>query len=605
MARYGPSGYEPGFGDMTVGDYANGMPNIRLGEMLKSFLRQLIWLIPLLLLGIIPAVYFTKDIKRTYEGTGSILVQAGSEYIYESVTSAQSQGVLMTPDTITLNEVAIMKNNTVVEQVMGEMVDLFGKERFAEDAFEKIDRAEESNDPVAYNNARVELFKTIETNFWVTPQPKTGIINLGYKHEDGEIAVETLNAFIRAYRDYRQSIFVEGAADVFAKRRIATEEQLAEVDANLNNFLRRNDISDFDSERAGAGERTEALRAELNTNSALMAETEAALAAVEAQLRNTEPQINLYVDDRGSQRVAQAELELKQLLAKYLPGSDPVRAKQAEISELKSLQQANGGKAIGGRRVGPNPTYQELLTRRNMLQSTADSYREKEFTVQQLLSAVDGKVKKLRRLGPEYSNLLRKRETLDVRLKGYTLKEQEALVNQEQAEANSENVKVISWATLPRKGRNMKKIMMALIMIGWAFTLFMIALLRVFLDPRLYSDPTRRVRGRRASDADIHDGYGRDIPRRTEQPYVPEPVRPAAAYYQDPQVYQPQPQPQSQPQAQPYAPQAYEAPQAYAPVPYAAAGAAAYDMGGNNPYAQPSIQTEPPHTGELPSSETD
>jgi len=41
----------PRAADLTVGDYANGMPNIRLGEMLKSFGRQLIWVVPLFLIG--------------------------------------------------------------------------------------------------------------------------------------------------------------------------------------------------------------------------------------------------------------------------------------------------------------------------------------------------------------------------------------------------------------------------------------------------------------------------------------------------------------------------------------------------------------------------
>ena len=54
-----------------------------------------------------------------------------------------------------------------------------------------------------------------------------------------------------------------------------------------------------------------------------MSETETALATVENQLRATPKEINLYVDDRASARISQAELELKQLLAKYLPTSDP------------------------------------------------------------------------------------------------------------------------------------------------------------------------------------------------------------------------------------------------------------------------------------------
>jgi len=606
MTRHTHSGYgsDQAIGDMTVGDYANGMPNIRLGEMFRSFGRQLRWVIPLFLIGAIPAWYVTKDIKRTYEGVGSLLVQPGEEHLYSPITTSgqQGSGIVQGPDSITNAEIAIMKNNTVIEQVIGEMVSKYGESRFNKKAFEKINKARRSGDAVALANARVDLHKSIEKSFQVAPRPKTGVIDLVYKHEDGEIAKETLNAFISSYKSYRQTLFVEGAAEVFAKRRTATEEQLNDVERQIQSFLRKNGISDFDSERGGATTRTEALRAELNTTRSQMAEAEAGLAAVEDQLRNTPAQIDLYVDDRGSQRVAQAELELKQLLAKYLPGSDPVRAKEAEIMELQSLQRANEGRPIGGRRVGPNATHQALMTQYNQLRAAADSYREKEFTIQQLLGSADSKVKKLQLLSPDYNNLLRKRETLDQRLSGYTNKEQEALVNQEQAEANSENVKVISYATLPRKGRNMQKIMFALIMIGWGFTLFMFALLKVFLDPKLYTDPTRRVRGRRSSDDFEYNDYGRDVPmQQPARPYVPEPVpmQPAAAQYQS--QYQ-------SPYQDPYAQPGYNQQAGYSAVPYAAAGGAALDMNyaqNLNPYAQPSVQTEPPMTGELPSSEID
>ena len=166
-------------------------------------------------------------------------------------------------------------------------------------------------------------------------------------------------------------------------------------------------------------------------------------------------------------------------MAKYLPGSDPVRQKQTELNELKSLQTTNGGRAAGGRRVGPNPVYQELLTRRNTLQSTADSYREKEFTLQRQLDSADNKVRKLTNLSPQYQSLLREQETLDERLTTYNSREQEALINQQLAAANSENVKIISRPEFAVKGRNMRMIMFALATVAWGFTLFMLSLIHI------------------------------------------------------------------------------------------------------------------------------
>jgi len=513
----------PRAAEMTVGDYANGMPNIRIGEMFKSFGRQLWWLLPLLAIGTVASWYFTKDFKRSYYGDGTILVQLGPEYIYESVTREQGgNGLMLTPDHITQNEIAIMTSSEVLNDVIGRMKsDPRYGERFAGKEFRKIEKASGQNKTAA----RVELRTKIANAFHVAPKPKSSIVELSFRHKDGEVAVATLNTFIDAYTSYRRTVFVEGSGDAISERRRATEQQLKENERAIQRFLERNNVSDFTSERSGVQKRTEELRAGLNNLRGAMAETEAGLATVENQLRGLPAQINLYVDDRAAQRVAQAELELKQLLAKYLPGSDPVRQKQAEISELKSLQSANNGNAVGGRRVGPNPVYQQLLTRRNTLQSTADSYREKEFTLQRQLDSADAKVRKLQTLSPEYQSLLREREALGVRLKSYTTKEQEALVNQEQAETSAENIREISRATLPRKGRNMRVIAWLLGTLGWGFTLFMLAMLRVFLDPRLYTNPGPQRR-RMALSPEDHE-----IPEPVE-PYEPDynpAIAPAAA----------------------------------------------------------------------------
>ena len=531
-----------GFGDLTVGDYANGMPNIRLAEMFKSFGRQLRWLLPLLVLGMILAWFATKDFKRVYTGEGRVLVQLGDEYVYQSATGQNNQvGLQLTPDTIVLNEVGIIKNPEIIDQVIGEMTATpEDKKLFAKEAFAAIAKAKNEDER---QEAYMELRKEVGDSFVVIPRPKSSVVDLVYKHENGEVAVKTLNAFIDAYMSYRRQIFVEGSGDIIKERRKATEDQLKSNERAIARFLGGNNISDFMSEQDGARERTEELRAALNLLRAEIAETETALSTVEGQLRGTDQSIDLFIDDRASQRVAQAELELKQLLARYLPTSNPVRQKQTELRELKSLQTSNGGRAAGGRRVGPNPVFQELVTQRNTLQASADSYREKEFTLQRQLDGADSKVRRLMSLNPSYQNLLRERDTLSTRLDTYNSKEQEALINQEQAEANSENIRIISYAKYPIKGRNMRIVMFLLATVAWGFTLFMMALLKVFLDPKLYVTPGPTNRVAMAGAGAGYAGIGGQVPEPVApatpwaDPYMPA-AEPAAAQYESYAPYQ-------------------------------------------------------------------
>jgi len=136
-----PAEPKPKIGELTVGDYANAMPRIRLGEFVRSFFRQLIWVIPLFLIGLAGIWLLVKDIQRAYTGDGRLLVQLGSEYVYESVTGASTGNVLMTPDHIVLNEIGIMKNPEVIESVVGAMIESYGQERFDKAAFKKISMA--------------------------------------------------------------------------------------------------------------------------------------------------------------------------------------------------------------------------------------------------------------------------------------------------------------------------------------------------------------------------------------------------------------------------------------------------------------------------------
>ena len=597
--------YTPRAADLTVGDYANGMPNIRLGEMLKSFGRQLIWVVPLFLLGSAAAWHMTRDFKRTYTGDARILVQIGDEYVYQPITGAPGQaGMTITADTIALNEVGIIKNAEIIEQVFGEMTSPTSPyaSRFDPEGMKKLREA--GNNEQRRMEAKAEMYRRMDRAFMVAPRPKSSIIDLAYKHEDGQVAVATLNALILAYQSYRRQIFVEGSAGLIGERRRETERQLNQNERAIARFLEKNNISDFDSEQGGVRKRTEELRGALNTLRAQMSETETALATVENQLRITPQEIDLYVDDRASARISQAELELKQLLAKYLPTSNPVRQKQTELAELKSLQASNGGKAQGGRRVGPNTVYQELLTRRNTLQATADSYREKEFTLQRQLDSADNKVRRLTSLSPDYASLLRQRDTLDARLKNYNAKEQEALVNQQQAEATNENVKVIAWPKFPNKGANTRLYAAAGAMFAWGLTLFMLALLRVFLDPRLYAAPGPASRNAAMPQPNyIPEPVTPQMPYQTpgQNPYAPA-AQPAAAQYapqphsnQTVSDYMPLQADVAQANGQPnYAQQSYAgAPTAYAaPASYmsSAAGDTGAPYGQNSAYAEQSAQ---------------
>ncbi len=487
MTDYGHPTYENGNKQPTLGDYASGVSNIRPSEIPRALIRQLPWMLVLLIPLLLASWWFTKDIKRQYSADGKILVQLGSEHVYTPATGTQNSGLTTTPDQIVLTEVDIIKNSDILDQVINIMISSpanggVGGERFAPKLYTKWVKAPSGEKIDRWN----DIVKYVDKSYAVVPKPKSSIVDLYYKHEDGAVAVKTLDVFINSYQNFRKNKFVSETSGQVTERRLATEEQLLGIEKNIHSILDKNGISEFDTEQLGVRKRAEELRASLNTLRGQLSAAEAALASTEDQLRLTPQTVDLYIDDRSAGRLAQAQLERRQLLAKYLPTSNPVRAKEIEISELQAQIDSNNGKAVGGRRVGPNTVYQTLLTQRNTFQAQADSLREQEITLQSQLTTAVRKVRTLRQLGPQYKSLLREKETLEERLKGLNAKEQAALVNQQQQEASSENIKIITRPSIPRKGRNMRKILFAGFSFGAIFSVFMLALLRVFLDPKIY-----------------------------------------------------------------------------------------------------------------------
>ena len=572
----------------TGGNYGGGGGGFSFPAFMRAFIKRIPMMLIIFLLLAALGWFAGGKMKRTYSAEGRLLVTIGDEYVFQSLGGGpnSNSGLTITPDSIVLTEIGIMNNPELIDRVMSDI----GPERLFPEDHAKFQRAQQKRDMNVARDLQAQMIKKFQSAFYVAAKPKSSIVDIAFKHENPAVAQLTVDRIIEEYLEFRRDVFVDGASTLIGDRREATEKQLATLDRALSRFMAKNNIGDFDSERTGSRKRTEELRTQLNTLQASISETEAALASTEAALRNTPETINLQIDDRASQRVAQAELERKQLLAKYLPTSDPVKAKEREIAELRQLIAGANGNAIGGRRVGPNTVHQALETRFNTLRATAISLREKEFTVQQQLNDTSAKTARLTALDPTYQNMLREKKSLEVRLSALNLREQDALVEQAQAETQTENVKVINKATLPRKGRNMKKIVQFLSVVGAAMTALLLGLLGTFLDPTVYGAPARMAPPKAPREKKGKKG------KAAAQP-VPEAV-PEAVPAANP--YAP-PQPAPQPGYMPAAAVAGSGPAEYNPADYGyvppavAAAPHAYDSGiyAQNPYAAAHTIPEP------------
>ena len=129
----------------------------------------------------------------------------------------------ITADQITQTETDIIKNTVIIDQVISQLIASpsfggVGGERFAPKLYQKWVKASPADKADKWN----DIVKYVDKSYAVMPKPKSSIVNLTYKHEDGAVAVKALDAFITAYLDFRNNIFVSEVSGLVSEQRMAT-----------------------------------------------------------------------------------------------------------------------------------------------------------------------------------------------------------------------------------------------------------------------------------------------------------------------------------------------------------------------------------------------
>lgn len=528
MARSGKfggngNGYS---GDMTVGEYVNGWPTIRVSDFIRAFLRQIPFMF--IVFVVIAAIGFAVGMtfKRDYIANGRLIVKPSADL---TPISGSNDGVIVTPEVVVQTEIGIMKSNAVIDRVLSR-VDI---SELSPELATKLSGAGSKPERDLVLN---DIYKTIDESFSASASPKAYSVDVGYKHENPETAVKALNLFIEEYLSYRRVVYGGEDGALSSDRVDSVRVQLDDANSALQQFLSRNNISSFTSDQTSAQTRLAAVRTLLSTTQADLVEAESTLNSLEARLRIEPEKIDLFVEDELRQRINRAESERQQLLAKYLPGSQPVLAKEAEIRQLQQQSAANNGAPTGGRRVGPNPVHQQLKNQKITVEARANALRDKEAELVAQVKALDGRVRLYQRIAPEYDRLNQERTTATSLYDDVAAREATQALSERSKTGDSVNI--IDQAVRARKGPNMKKIVWALSIVGAAFTALMLGLLRAFLDPKLYGG-TPSARRRRTSDYQEPDYYNDGLGYGTEPEPVYKPApQPAAPAYQPAAAYQ-------------------------------------------------------------------
>lgn len=412
-------------------------------------------------------------LKTNYTAQSSLLIRLGSEYVYSPEVGDAARGAAPDNDQIVQSEVEILNSAALKERTI--------KDIGLAKIFPEMGAAYAAADPDRKRIVEGQAIKAIEGGLKVGTAPGTSVVRLTYSHPNPQIAALVLNTLIDEYQVYRRSVLQDRDVRPLEAQHRAFETKLAAADNDLTNFLTRHGIGDFDAEKAALASLYSQLLTDSYSAQAQASETQGRLGVVAAQAAGAPSEVGLYrdIDHTAGDQAAKLKVELSDLLARYQPGAEPVRVKQAQIAAAERLAAAQVNASAA--RFGVNPVAQALQTERNTLSAQAASLASRRTAVAAEIARVTARRQMLASLEPQYQELVRTRDVLAVNAKTFAARSQENQAAQALAAQSDDNIRIVQRAYVPTGGVSLKKPALVVAVLFAAFAAVCAGLIGAFL----------------------------------------------------------------------------------------------------------------------------
>jgi uncharacterized protein involved in exopolysaccharide biosynthesis len=417
--------------------------------------------------------------KTSYPANSSVLVRLGQEYVYEPRAGDAARGAVPDSDQLIQSETEILGSAALKQKV----IDRLGLARIYPDMATKYASAAPAEKKLIIGQA----IHAMETNTKIETAPGTPIIRISFTSEDPQTAALVLNTLLEEYLIYRRTVLTDPTSPALEQQRTAFEQRLAEADRAYEDFLNNNRIGDFVAEKASLGQLQAQIETQKYQNAAQLRDRIGRLAALDAQLAGVSQEVGLYRDisSAASDKLAALKVQREDLLSRYRNDAQPVQELDAQIAQLEAGMAAGRTHADGARRIGVNPVYQTLQTEKIQLTAEVAALKQADAALNEQVDQLTQRRLKLAELEPQFQELSLDRDVLQANVRDYTVKEEQSRAAQEIAARTNDNIRIVSRATPPSKGKSLKKPVMVLALLFAAFTAVCAGLLRMFLRPGL------------------------------------------------------------------------------------------------------------------------
>ena len=413
----------------------------------------------------VPFIMLAFAMPTKYESSAGLLVSLGEEQVYRPRVGSEAAGAIPDQELLNQSELELMRSPVVAERVLTQ----FSLEEIYPDiAQERALIAAETpgRDPtIKMNQMAVEA---ILDDFSAGAAPKSNVIRATFSHKHPEHSAAILNALIDRYLEYRSEVYLSSRSTGFGEQRKRFEADLLAAEQDIKTFLVRNQIGDFEAERLAAQSIFASVTDEVFKVKARSTAVEGQLETLARQMRQTNPLVDIFVEDTSDQTLLNLRIEREQALSRYKPDSRVVIAIEKQIEQVEAYLAEQTG-AVGTRRTGPNPVFQDMEQRRAGLEAEAKSLVNQSAELRRQEATATARLRKFVNLLPEWQELQRRRALYEQNLSSFAAREIESQTLTEFARQDTDNIRVVERARVPLQGSSLKLPILAL---GGLFALF-------------------------------------------------------------------------------------------------------------------------------------
>lgn len=449
-----------------------------------SDMPALIWRERFLMLGVFLAILVLGigaafTLKTSYPANASVLVRLGQEYVYEPRAGDAARGAVPDTGSLIQSETEILGSGALKQRVIARL----GLARI----FPAMARKYVAADPAGKSKILAQAVHAMDTATKIETAPDTPIIRVSYQAEDPQTAALVLNTLLEEYLAFRHTVLGDPDSPALDAQGQIFQDRLARADQAYQAFLAQNQIGDFVAEKASLGQLQAQLEQQKLQTEAQLQDRLGRLSALGGQLTGIAQEIGLYrdVSSAAPDKLAQLKVQREDLLSRYRNDSRPVQELDAQIGQLEAGIAAGRTRGDGARRFGVNPVYQTLQTEKIQLTAEVAALRQSVTALASQVRDVRDRRLKFAELEPQFQQLSLDRDVLQANVRDFTVKAAQNRAAQEIAARTNDNIRIVSRATPPTKGKSLRKPVVILAFLFALFSALCAGLVRMFLRPGL------------------------------------------------------------------------------------------------------------------------